>query len=213
MSVAYVSAFDRDERRRSRAASRVEFGDLVLLTISVVAALAIVLAYVGRTRTFELSEGRRHSARIVDLTEVSDPEQLARVLEPLFASAADRRFAARQLLVFLAASDHRQLPNVGALLRVDMPVGAIERERGLVTYTERLRVSRDNAAAAGREPPRALPLFAAADLANLKSSLIVRTRDTFRRTVLLYGTLYILGFHLVAWFWRFRGVHGDRLLL
>ena len=42
---------------------------------------------------------------------------------------------------------------------------------------------------------------------------VVRTRAEFRSQLLLWGLLYISGFHLVSLVWRRRAVDGDRLLL
>ena len=52
-----------------------------------------------------------------------------------------------------------------------------------------------------------------AEIATLKPYLVVRTREEFRKAVLLAGVLYLLAFHAVALVWRWRHVHGDTLLL
>src|SRR5438093_437429 len=69
------------------------------------------------------------------------------------------------------------------------------------------------AGASGRAAPEAMPLVTAADLATLKPFLCVRTRQEFRREVLLYACLYVLAFLLVPLVWWRRGVRGDRLVL
>jgi cell division protein FtsW (lipid II flippase) len=57
------------------------------------------------------------------------------------------------------------------------------------------------------------PLFTAANVAALKPFLTVRTPREFRLQVLLFGSVYLLAFHLVSLVWRLRGIRGDRLLL
>ena len=49
-----------------------------------------------------------------------------------------------------------------------------------------------------------------AQIATLKPYLVVRTREEFRKAVLLAGVLYLLAFHAVALVWRLRGIRGDR---
>jgi cell division protein FtsW (lipid II flippase) len=57
------------------------------------------------------------------------------------------------------------------------------------------------------------PLFNAVDLAKLKPFLVVRTRDEFRRQVLLFGSLYVLAFYAAMLVWRLRGIRVDPLLV
>src|SRR6185295_15731913 len=53
----------------------------------------------------------------------------------------------------------------------------------------------------------------AADLAAVKPSFVVRTREAFRYQLLWFGGLYLLGFQVIALVWRLRGIRGDRVLL
>ena len=57
------------------------------------------------------------------------------------------------------------------------------------------------------------PLFSAAVLAKLKPFLSVRTREEFRRQVLLFTCIYILAFHVAMLVWRLRGIRTDPLLV
>lgn len=56
-------------------------------------------------------------------------------------------------------------------------------------------------------------LFTAAQLAQLKPFLVVRTPAQFRREFFLWTLLYFAGFYLVHAVWRALGFEGDRLLL
>jgi cell division protein FtsW (lipid II flippase) len=50
-------------------------------------------------------------------------------------------------------------------------------------------------------------------VATLKPLLSVRTPEEFRRQVVWFAILYVLGFHLVALLWRLRGLRVDPYLL
>lgn len=215
MGVTYTTAAERDGQRRRQRLSRVGLSDFLLTLTSCVALLAIALAYVGRVRTFALSENARAGAQIVDLNTVADPGQLEPVLGTVFANAHDRRFAARELFRFLVADrdERRALPNVGAIARASVRAEEIDRFQRGEAFSERVQVAREKAAAAGRPPPGTVPLFTPADLAALKPLLIVRTREMFRGEVLVFSLVYVLGFHIVALVWRLRRIEGDRLLL
>ena len=80
--------------RRARRTTGRGFPDALLCATSLVAALAIALAYFGRVRAFDASEGATTSSQIVNLNTVRDPGALERALALVFADATDRRFAA-----------------------------------------------------------------------------------------------------------------------
>jgi cell division protein FtsW (lipid II flippase) len=204
MSVTYTTAAERDARRHARA---VRFGipEPLLVATSCVAALAIALACLGRLRV--LDEADVDNRTVVDLNAVRDPGALETALATLFTHPPDRRFAATELFRFIGAEPgvRRTLPNVGALSRATVSTKAIVETRNLQSFSERLQ---------GKPSlPDQIPLFTAAEIARLKSSLSVRTRDQFKNLVWLFGALYLAAFHVVAWIWRRRGVAGDRLLL
>ena len=215
MTVTYTSAAERDVRRRRQRISRFDPSGLLLAVTSSVAVFGITLAYVGRLRAFDMSENTRPAARIVNLNTIADPRQLDPVLGTVFANAYDRGFAARELFRFLVddRGGRHTLANVGAIARANVRADVVERSQRLDAFAERLRAVRENAAKAGIVPPESMPLFTAADLAMMKPLLIVRTRDMFRRHVLVFSALYVLGFHIVALVWRLRDIHGDPLLL
>ena len=57
------------------------------------------------------------------------------------------------------------------------------------------------------------PLLTSSQLAVLKPSFTVRTREGFTNDVILFGFLYVLGFHIAAFVWRLRSARSDALLL
>jgi cell division protein FtsW (lipid II flippase) len=207
MSVTYTTAAQRDEARQRRAV-RYGLPDPLLMTTSCVAVLAIALACMGRLRAFD--EAESGSRAVVNLNAARGPAALEPALATVFTNAHDRRFAAAELFRFMSSdpAERRTLPNVGAIARATVSKNAIRDARNLQAFAERLRGD------AGRAPGADhIALFTASDIAKLKPSLSVRTRDQFQSLVWLFGALYVIGFHAVAFIWRRRGVPSDRLLL
>ncbi len=216
MSVTYTTAAQRDRRRHQHAAW-LQWSEPLLAATSLVAALAIALACIGRLRVVDAA-ARGTGGAIVNLNAARDPAALEPALAAVFGNANDRRFAADELFRSLGTDgDNRQvLPNVGAISRVTVGADAIARAKGLEVYAERLNASRGGRAAPGggdAAAPARVPLFTVADLAKLKPFLTVRTREEFQRQVWLFAALYLAGFHLVALLWSRRRVRGDRVLL
>ena len=209
MSVTYTLAAERD-RRSARRAHRFGLPDQLLAATSAVAIVAIALAYIGRLHAFDTAEHLRPRDQVVNLNIVRDPGELEPALGAVFQHAADRRFAARELFRFMAVegSIRHTLPNVGAISRATVSTQAIRDSKDLQVFAQRLR----DRGARGAQP-ESMSLFTPGDVANLKSSMTVRTRTEFRNQVLLFGALYVLGFHAVAIGWRLRRLRGDRLLL
>ena len=204
MSVTYTTAAERDRSRRHRVA-RHWLPEPLLVATSCVAVLAIALACIGRLRAFGASEDGR---QVVNLNAARDPDALEPALAAIFPNVHDRRFAATELFRFMAGdpSTRRVLPNVGAIARVTVSTKAIRDAPNLQALPERLR-HRIPAA------DERIPLFTPADISRLKPEFSVRTRDQFTNRVWLFGALYVLGFHAVAFVWRRRGIRSDGLLL
>jgi cell division protein FtsW (lipid II flippase) len=191
MGATYTTAAQRDAQPASSRDRRVDPLDLLLVATSVVVALAIMLAYAGRSSLFDMSERARRDGAVVDLNLVADPGPLDPALAAVITNPNDRRAVASELFRFLAdeRSRGRELPNVGAIARADT---ALTGEQG-----------------AGHTGP----LLSAADVAALKPHFVVRTRRELRTQLLLFSLVYVLGFHALAVLWRLRGIQGDWLLL
>ena len=215
MGVTYTTAAERPVQRPRRRVGGFDLANLSLAVTSCVAILAITLAYVGRLSVVEEPADTRLRVQPVNLNAVVDAGQLEPAMGTVFGNVNDRRFASQELFRFLVdqRSQGRTLPNVGAVARVTANAGAIDRSRKLDDFTQRLQLVSQKAANAGRAPPEVIPLFTAGDLATLKPLLSVRTRQDFRNQVLLFGGLYILGFHLVTLVWRLRGIRSDPFLV
>jgi cell division protein FtsW (lipid II flippase) len=185
----------------------ITLGEHLLVVTSVVVALAIALAYLGRTRAETLVAADR--AAPINLNAGPDAAALEAPLAAAFPYPADRRLAARTI----AARPAGSLPNVGALASLTVSADAITRDRSAVVFKERLDAARASARESGREQPRTVPLLTGAELSELKSGVSVRTADEFRTSVIWCALAMLLGFHTVSLVWRVRGVAGDRLLL
>ena len=211
MSVTYTPAAERDTRLARRTQRR-EFPDVLLAATSCVAVAAIALACIGRLHVMDASETTSDRGQVVNLNAVRDPGEIEPALATVFPNANDRRFAARELFRFMTADQNKRLalPNVGAISRATVSTRAVQEATNLQLFAQRLNRTD---VAGRRAPPESMPLFTAADVANLKPSLSVRTRDDFQNQVLLLGAVYVLGFHAVALGWQLRRVRGDRLLL
>ena len=197
MGVSYTSALERDVRRTANSARRLGTRHALLPLTSLVAALAIGLAYSGRIHT--LNRSSQATVRVVNLSAVDDAKRPRGCARTPLPNPADRRFAARGLFQLLCAVRDAgdDLPNVGAILKVTATVDAIERALSLVAYTERLRDARERAVRSRTAAAGTLPLFTNDDLATLKPSLVVRTPETFARVTLAYGAAYVSPF--ISW--------------
>jgi len=161
----------------------------MLAAASFLSLLAIALAYTGTLAALDASERSAGRAAVVNLNTVADSEALEPALSLTFPDPSERRSAARELFRFLTErrENGRQLPNVGALARARVETGTAAPATGL--------------------------LLTSSQFAALKPSFTVRTREAFTNDVLLFGLLYVLGFHIVAFVWRLRSVRSDALLL
>ncbi|HEV8393179.1 MAG TPA: FtsW/RodA/SpoVE family cell cycle protein [Vicinamibacterales bacterium] len=219
MALTYTRALQRDTKRDTLkqivvTSTALETAQLLFLATSLVALLAVALAYEGRVRRADPLEAARPEA-VFNLATGADAGQLETALEPVLAAPADRRFAAHELLGFLAAARDKgeELPNVAVILRATVPAALADRTPGLVAYAERLQRAREVQSQRGATGPERVALFTSADLVLLKPGLSVRTAADFRRLLLRWGALFIAGFYLVVLLWKVTRREGDLLLL
>lgn len=214
MALSFTSALDRDVHSVRVTSRTLSTRHLIMPMTSLVAMLAIGLAYAGRLHSAPLREAASADAP-VNLNLVRDAAVLEPALARAFPHPPDRRLAARSLLQFVLARRDAgtDLPNVGALLDATVSVQAIDSDRLPIGYAERLRMLRERNKSTGLAPPASLPVLTADALAMIKPSLIVRTRDTVARLTLLHAALYLAAFYAVLLVWWFRGIRGDMLLL
>ena len=186
MGVTVVTAVDRDRRHATDRARQLDARHAVLAATSLFAVLAIALALVGRVRADAAAERSLPAGTPIDLNAVTRSSELVPLFAPLFTDESDRRSAATQLHQFVLSRRERgeTLPNVGAVLEATIDSTAVSR-----------------------------PLLTRQDLAAIKPLAAVRTLDTHRRQVILWGAIYIVCVWTVALFWWRRGMPGDYLLL
>ncbi|MGA8030061.1 MAG: hypothetical protein WB992_23185, partial [Bryobacteraceae bacterium] len=151
---------------------------------SIVVASALALVFAAKTQDFPELQTRLEHGELINLNEVSGPEEIARAL-PMFNDPADREQVAERIWNYL--QQRRPLPNVGALAR--------------------LRSGAENLVPASR--PRAALLA----LAKVKPSFVVRTPREFLRTYVFWISLYLTAFWAVHLIWRWRGFRGDAAIL
>ena len=215
MAVTFTRALQRDTRRRTVVtAGALDTTRLVLVSTSLVAMLAVALAYEGRVRRLP-APGTSPPAAVVNLSTANNAAALETALAPALAAPADRRFAGQQLLSFLAAARERgeELPNVAAILRVTVPAALVDRAPGLTVYAERLQRAREVHAQRNAAGPEQLALFTSGDLVLLKPGFRVRSIGEFRGLLLRWGALFIAGFYGIVLLWRVTGREGDVILL
>ena len=213
MGVTYTTTIDRQLRSTRVATGPLAARHLLLPLTSLVAMLAIALAYEGQARTTVPVDSTSNLAKLINLNAIGKAEDLEQPLAMVFANNPDRHLAARVLFEHLRSirMDGGTVSNVGTLATATVAAETIERTPGLVTYRARLLTAR--ARHAGALAPRALPALTADDLAALKPQLIVRTPDAFRWETLMVATTYLASFYVVILLWRLIGVRGDGLLL
>jgi cell division protein FtsW (lipid II flippase) len=122
MTVTYTVADERHARRRRHWTDWIGLSVLSIAATSLVAMMAIALAYMGRMNVFDHS-GQAAAAAPVNLNTVADSRELEAVITTVFSDANDRQLAADRLFQFLG--DERQkarlLPNVGAIAPLFSP--------------------------------------------------------------------------------------------
>lgn len=214
MAVSYTSALERDLRDTRVRARTLDARHIVLPITSVVALLAIGLAYAGRMHTAPLRDPARAGAPLINLNAIADAAALEPALRAVFVHDADRRLAARGLFEFVRAERDagRSLPNVGALTGASVSARAIDADRSLVDFAERLRTRR--AALTGTDRPvDAVPILTADALAAVKPALGVRSGGAALRVTLVCALLLLAAWYAVLAVWHLRGIRGDVLLL
>jgi cell division protein FtsW (lipid II flippase) len=212
MGLTYTRS--RDLARTHARRATVGIGELVLLLTSAAVLMTIAVAYAGRAG----AEAVRAADAPAPLNLNAQPttNQLEAALSAAFPYPADRQFAAKAVAAYLrppAGEATRELANVGALTRLEVPASAIEGNRTLVDLRARLDALKTAAVEAGRQPPVTIPLITPADLVALKPFVSVRSMLDFRSAVLWWALVVVLAFQGISLLWRWQGVAGDRIML
>lgn len=204
MAVTITPAAARDRQSDYLRVRHLGRDHVLLAATSMVAMLAIGLAYAGRVRT--LTPG----TAVTNLNRVAAADALEPALERVFTSRDDRRFAAGHLLTFVQSfrAAEQPIPNVGAILAATVPVDAIERSSAQA-YRARLHDAFERARQRGAEPPVHLALFTPDQLAVLKPAFVVRSRGEYRQVAARSAAFYLAAIWAVALVWWLRASRGD----
>jgi cell division protein FtsW (lipid II flippase) len=145
--------------------------------------LGSLLIAAGLTLVYRAKVDPGPGANVLDISRIERRDQLLPYLAFLPAPA-QRQLVARRVFEYVQ-SVSGNVPNVGALGRI--------------------RVEQRNGASA--------PLLTQGQLAYLKRSLVVRTRDDFNRRFFLWVAGYFVVFYLLHVFWRQRRFNGSEAVL
>ena len=213
MAVTYTRAAARDAARaRTRTIAAIDPWEFALAGVSVF-ALLLVLVALGRASTTR--NALPAGVTPVNLNAVGGAAALEPIVARVMPGAADRRLAARALFATLTSADgsRRAAGEVRTLGRARVDAAVIDRTPLAAGYRARLEDERTRAKSAGRPAPQSVAALTASDLTEIKPLFAVRTAGDVRRSLLLWGVLYVLAFHAVSLTWRIRGIKGDRMLL
>jgi hypothetical protein len=213
MAITTTSAAERDTLRTQWRARTFDVSDVLLWATSCVALFAIILAYTGRLRVFDASETLRADVRVVNLNTVSDAAQIEPAMAAIFATAADRQVAARELFRFLDAERNagRAPSNVGAITRATVRLDAIARDQGLEVLARRAQTARESARTSGNRPRRCR----SHGLGSRRRETVLRGADAqpFRNRHLGVRRALPQGFNRSRWSGGVEGIRGDQVLL
>jgi cell division protein FtsW (lipid II flippase) len=174
-----------------------------LLLVSAVLAIGLGLVYAAKTRAPSASPAQPP----FNLRSVDRQEQLLPYFD-IYASPADRQFAAKKIFEFLSDQGGR-LPNIGALARVRMTQREVLANRKLDSFRQRFDALENGVPSKDRNLEATLPLLTAAQIGHLKRQLIVREMKQFTTAFAIWTALFFAAFYAVHFLWRIRGFAGE----
>jgi cell division protein FtsW (lipid II flippase) len=202
MAVTRSQTSERTAMRRSRGSRLAWRRSEFAWTASAALLIGIGLYQVYRAKSspFEDIEKGLASKSLLDLNALSAREELLSVLarspDPMFPDPAERDLMARKIYYVSGG-----LSNVGAIARIRVTASELGRGRALKDLRDRL---------AGRD---SMPLLTAAQVRELKTMLVVRRPEQFRRAFFPWAGAFFAAFLLAHLWWSIRGFRGDQLLL
>jgi cell division protein FtsW (lipid II flippase) len=175
---------------------------MILVSILLIGGIWLIL----KTQSYEeMEKSGIRGSKPLNLNEVRSSAELQPLLS-FYDSPRDQTFAALRILVFL--QEQGSVGSVNDLRKIRITPREIERTKGLSSFAERLKESRED----GKEDT-SLPLLTSSQMRQLRSLLVVRTADSYHRLLLVYGAVFFLGFYALHAAWRVRRFKGDQLLL
>ncbi len=172
-----------------------------LVAASLLVVAGVYLAYQGRVARLETP-----APGPFDLTQLDRREQLLPYLT-LVSSPVERQYVARKIADGLRDRGG-EVPNVGTLARIRVPIREVLATKGLVELQTRAKelVTADKDAAT-------LTLLTPAQVSRLKPLFVVRPLDTYRNKLILWTAVFLAMFYLVHFFWVIRGLSNSQSVL
>jgi cell division protein FtsW (lipid II flippase) len=199
---------------RSTAATRVKSGKpagralelwlLLPVSIAIIAGICLVLR--AQSYQMEIPTPGIIGGKPLNLNGIKSADQIQPLLD-FYENPNDRAFAALNILNFL--QERTRMDSVNELREMRVPLAEIRRQHALGSFTERLRILREENGSAAE----GLPLLTSAQIRQLRGRLCVRTAAQYYRLALVYAAVFFLGFYALHAAWRIRGFTGDPLLL
>lgn len=186
-----------------RSGRNLELGLVLLVGLGLTAGIWLIQE--ARAPEMTLAEDQFTQGKLLNLNQVRRPDELLVALA-LFDNPDDRNFAARLILQYLR--DREQVGSVGELRSIQATPAQVSGTRNLTVFPKRLKEMRSE----GGEVT-SLSVLTAQQLQRLRPLVAVRTAREYRRLVLIYTAVFLLGFLLLHLAWRYRSFAGDQLLL
>ena len=168
---------------------------------SLLVVAGVYLAYQGRVARLETP-----APGPFDLTQLDRREQLLPFLT-LIPSPVERQYVAKKIADGLRDRGG-EVPNVGTLARIRVPVREVLGTKGLVELQARAKemVAADKDAAT-------LTLLTPAQVSHLKPVFVVRPLDAYRNKLILWTAVFLATFYVVHFFWVIRGFNSAQSVL
>jgi cell division protein FtsW (lipid II flippase)/cell division protein FtsI/penicillin-binding protein 2 len=181
-------------------ATRVERAGLVATSLVVLFGLALVAS--ARTSEFDSARAALASGRLVDLGAMKSRTDLVPLLT-MFPGPAERAVVSETVYDRVTDPAAAPLTHVGALAGLTLPAERVRTDARLTALNERLR-------SRGGDQ---VSLFTSADIAALKSGVVIRSPDEYRWRLLVASAALLAVFWLTHLVRALRGAIGDPLLL
>lgn len=168
---------------------------------SLLIAAGLAFVFLSKTQDFAELQGRLSHGELLNLNEVSGPQEILPALQ-IFESPEERDLVAQRVSSYL--EQHRPIPNVGALAHLRISASEIASDPRWAAWRAR------QAPSATQKQLSSFPML---PLAKLKPLFVVRTPRQFVQTYITWTALYIAAFWLVHLVWRWRRFRGDPAIL
>jgi cell division protein FtsI/penicillin-binding protein 2/cell division protein FtsW (lipid II flippase) len=192
MAITRSTAADRaGSANQNESVSRnLELFLLLLISAVLCAGIWLVLS----------AQSQSVAGQPINLNEAHAPADLLPTLQFL-DSPQDRSFAASRILAFIR--EQETINSLSDLRSIGLNRDQVRQATGI--FSERLKKLGNG--------ENSLPLFTSAQIRQLRPLACVRNAADFHHLVLIYGSIFFLGFYVLHFAWRARRFSGDQILL